>query len=78
LPRTVERGTCRDAREIVVEEDAGDELLARGDVGLLEQALDVVLDGVGRENEPVGDPSRSLTAATVTSETPRSATIARN
>src|SRR5947208_12065597 len=42
-----ERRLLDDVGEILVEEDAGDELLARGDAALLEEALEVVLDGVG-------------------------------
>ena len=33
--------------QVLVEEDAGDELLAGADLELLEEALDVVADGVG-------------------------------
>src|SRR6202012_3262194 len=41
--------------QVLVEEDAGDQLLARGDAELLEEALDVVADRVGREDEGLGD-----------------------
>ena len=37
------------------DEDPRDQLLARGHAELLEEALDVVADGVGREDEGVGD-----------------------
>ena len=48
-----ERGSLRELGEVFVEEHAGDEFLARGHFGLLEQALDVVLDGVGESTSLV-------------------------
>lgn len=45
----------RDEGQVVIEECARDELLARRDTRLLEQILDVVLNGVRRQHERLGD-----------------------
>src|SRR5206468_12892206 len=41
--------------EVLVEEHPGDELLARSDADLVVEALGVVLDGVRREDQRLGD-----------------------
>src|SRR4029453_7609631 len=43
------------ARDAVLEEDLPDEFAAAADAGLGEDRLEVVLDGVRRQVEPVGD-----------------------
>jgi hypothetical protein len=41
--------------QVLVQEDPGDKLLTGGDVELLEEALDMVTNGVGRKDEGCGD-----------------------
>ncbi len=50
-----ERRALGDLGEVLVEKHAGDELLAGSDADLVVEALGVVLDGVRREDQRLGD-----------------------
>ena len=44
-----------DPRLVVREEDLGHEITPAAHAGFLEYAFEVLLDGVGRDDEPLGD-----------------------
>src|SRR5215207_7657861 len=47
---------------VVGEEDLADQVPAAANAGLLEDLLEVLLDGVGRDDEPLGDLGRRVAA----------------
>src|SRR5215207_7303633 len=53
-PPRRQRRSARHLGEVLVQEEAGDELMPRGDAELLVEVLDVVLDGVWGQDEGLG------------------------